>query len=732
MRRQLLSAIPCGAATLLWLDVTSAQSHTASAADRGISADVFKPHLWLSINTRGQIDLTLRKVEMGQRIHAALRRIVAEELGVTATVVRVQQSTSDTAYGNLTTGGSFSVASQWLPLRRVAALARTQLMRAAAIRAGVRESDCIAAEGRVRVGTRFYTYAELVADASALSPIPLDKVTLSAIKSDATAPKKSVDFLYQRSMCDGSARYGIDIKRPNMLYASIERAPAINARVKSFDASEALRVAGVVAVEEIVGNRWPAKDHVRASIAVLATSHWAAQQGRQKLKIVWDRRDASTQNSGDTRARYTKRAQVASSDDLICASVGNLPTSNTQLTRLSAIYSMPYLAHAQLEPLNAVAEVSENFVEVWTGTQRQRRLHDAIVIALKIANDRVRVHTPLIGGAFGRRLEVDYALEAVFLSAKTKRPVQVLWTREDELRAGLFRPASAHRLEAWLDKNGMIHGFSHHIVGESVLSQQEPDKIGLDGSDWTMTITLRTFFYAIDNVLMSHRPMPPELPCAWWRGTGATQTQVATECFMDELARAANIDPIEFRLSHIPAAEKRSFTISQGDTAPYEADYMRQVLTTLAKAPQPSGTVRGVACGFYDCQATYTAVAVNIRMSKGNVQLVRVTVVTDCGRIVDQSSARAQIESNVVFAIGAALYQEVTVKDGEVQARGFHDFRVPRMSEIPSIDVQFIASKRDPSGLGEPATPVVMAAIANAYARLIGHPARYFPLLTAD
>jgi isoquinoline 1-oxidoreductase beta subunit len=727
-RRRLLRALAFGPIGLAWFDAAAVPTSAAPAA-----AAQFRPHLWLALDASGGIRLTLRKVEMGQGIHTGLRLLVAEELEVAPADIEIVQSTSDPAFGNLTTGGSFSLAGQWLPLRRVAALARTLLVQAAAKTWGISAEECSARDAAVYWRDRALRYAELVPIAATL-PVP----ALSSI-----VPKPASAFrrigrddaaAHHTPMVRGAATYGIDLRIPDMLCASIARAPAVNATVAAVDAQRAQQIPGVVAVETLAGNRWPALDHVRAGVAVLAKDHWTALRGRRELAVSWDRSRASSQDSAQTMLRL--RA-LAAREGIVCRRAGELPRNGHHtrgLRRVSATITMPYLAHAQLEPLNATAMVTDAGIEVWTGTQRQRRLHDAIVRELGVTGDRVRVHAPLIGGAFGRRLEVDYGLEAVLLAARVKRPVQVLWTREDEFSAGLFRPASAHRLEGWIDRDGRVQGLRHHFAGESVLRQQEPAQIAPDGGDWTMTIALMSFFYRVPNLLFAHTPAEPELPCAWWRGTGATQVQVATECFMDELAAASGQDPLAFRLAHLPPGDTQVFTLSPGNTAPYRAQWMRGVLHAVAekarwRGPHSGGRAYGIACGFYDCPETYTAAVVEMAGSADQPRITRITVATDCGRVVAPSPARAQVESNAVFAIGAALDQQITVRNGEVQQTGFADYAVPRIDQVPPIDTVFVPSERDPSGLGEPATPVVIAAICNAFAQLSRRPVRELPLL---
>lgn len=726
-RRRVLRAIVAGSCGLAFLS----SSIAAPALRRESGPKHFRPHLWLSIDTSGRIELVVRKVEMGQGIHTALRAIVARELAVDSAFVAVVQSTSDPKYGQLVTGGSFSVAGQYEPLRRVAALARTLLVDAAAKRWGVSSEACDTADARVRCGDHSAAYAELV-PAAVAQPVPkLESVSLRPSSTD-DSPLDATPPLYHAECLDGSAQYGVDFRLPGMLYASIERAPSVGATIKRVDARAALQVPGVTRVETLAGNAWPSLNHVRAGVAVLAENHWSAQQARKQLIIEWEQSLASRQDSDATRREMMERA---ARPGLICRREGSFEAAATAKPQLAATYSLPYLAHAQLEPLNATARVSRGRVEVWTGTQRQRRLHDALVREFSARENDVIVHTPLLGGGFGRRLEIDYGLEAALLAARTKRPVQVLWTRADELRAGLFRPASAHRLDAWVNGEGSLVALGHHVVSESVLLQQEPEQIAPDGSDWTMTITLMTYFYAVPNLLFSHTPMKPTLPCAWWRGTGATQVHVVTECFMDELALAAGRDPLEYRLAHLPANYRRTFTISKGNEAEFDAALMRRALTECARRaswPRASkpGRALGIACGFYDCPATYTAAIAEMEQDgDGSARVTKITIATDAGRIIDGSGARAQLESNAVFALGAALYQEIVVKNGEVQANNFDGFAVPRINEIPAIDCILLDSNRDPSGLGEPATPVVMAAVANAHARLTNRRSQRFPIL---
>ncbi|HEY0626928.1 MAG TPA: molybdopterin cofactor-binding domain-containing protein [Allosphingosinicella sp.] len=691
-----------------------------------------QPGPWLVIDTNGKVSLTVRKAEMGQGIHAALATMVAGELDIVPSAIEVRQASSDPKYGEIQTGGSFSVAGNWLPTRRAAATLRTMLVEAAAKLWKVSPEECRTEAGMVihAPSNRSAAYKSLVRAASQI-PIPSEE-SLQMKPGEHFAPLgQQGPARHHQGIVSGAPVYGADVRIDGMVYASIERAPAMGMKVRGYSDANARSIPGYLGCVLIEGNAWPSLDHVRAGVAVIARDTWTAQKAREQIKVDW------ASDGSRAESAVAVRAMVAALDlpGLVCREQGDLSKpSEGDLRRISADFTTSYLSHAQLEPLSATARVTGDVIEVWTGTQRQRRLHDAVVRELGFANDKVLVYTPLLGGSFGRRLEVDYGLEAAILAKKLGRPVQILWTRADDFRAGLFRSASAHRLQGHVDSFGRIVGLTHKVVAESVFKQQLPDQLGANGYDWSIGTPLSTFFYDVPNLRLEHRTIKPTIPCAWWRGTYTTAVQPIAECFMDELAAAAGQDPLDFRLAHLTPGRTSVYQIAEGNEAPFKTDLMRRVLTTVASQAGWFGrhgrsTSLGLAAGFYDCPDTYSAAIVSMTNVNGIAKVDRITIAVDCGVLVDPRGAEAQVLSNALFALGAALWQQIEIEGGIVRQRTYADFPVPRLADTPQIDIIFVDSDRSPSGLGEAITATVIGAIGNAHTSLTGNPTRNFPIL---
>lgn len=686
-----------------------------------------KPDLWMTLAQDGKLTLTSHKVEMGQGVHDAYRRIAANALSLPLSAVDVTPASSDIKYGQLITGGSVSVAGGWGRIRSAAAVMRSMLLRAGAERLSAPSDRLEVAEGIIcdPLSGKKISYADLVEDASKL-PEP-DAATLPMLKEADYSELEGLGErarLYHHSIVTGSAVYGLDIKLPGMICASIARAPYLNGQIATYDEQAARDIPGYRGVAVIEGNEWPQFNHVRQGLAVLADDHWTAQKCRDLIDIAWEVPPSTLSSDADLR----EKLRDILDEPLLPVHAGDYSSfSDVRMTH-EATYSFPYLSHAQLEPLNATARVDGDNIEVWCGCQRQRRLHDAIVEQLDFTDDKVLIHGGLMGGAFGRRLEVDYGLEAAILAKQLDVPVQVLWSRADDFEAGLFRPAGCSRIRASTDPSGRIEHFSHQIVGESVMRQQEPERLGEDGSDGWMSAEPLAFPYDAQTLNIEHKPIDPIMACGHWRAVGSTIAKVAEEMFIDELAERADADALDYRLRHLEGR--------RGETMPIVEQYNPALMARVLKAAADEADwsqrddrkTLGLAAGFYQCRATYTAAIVELTESKSELLPRRIVIATDCGVVIDRKGAEAQLISNAIFALGAALWQQVTISEGVVRDKNYSDYRVPLMRETPQIDTVFVASERAPSGLGEPATPVVTAAIANAWSRTTGQRVRSFPI----
>jgi isoquinoline 1-oxidoreductase beta subunit len=564
-------------------------------------------------------------------------------------------------------------------------------------------------------------YREFV-DAAAAGELPAPESIQLKPRSAWRYIGKSGPIAHHAEIASGTARYGIDFRLPSMCYAVLARAPVIGARLRSFDDSDARRVSGFIKTVALSGKDWPSLDHHRDAVAAVASNAWAAQKAREALRIDWDLGRRTTLDSATMFATLEQECPRA-----------DLPAGDG-LRHLEAHYVQPYLAHTPLEPPNATAHYTNGRMEVWSGNQRQTRLKDAIVRELGLQPANVTVHAALIGGSFGRRLEIDYGLEAAKLAKALDRPVQLLWTREDDMRHALYRAGSVHRLAAALDRSGRIATLSHHYAAESVLAQQEPDQLDSSGADWTLAAPLVAMFYDIPNVRLEHRAVKPMVPCTWWRGTYWNNVTAAVECFMDELAEMAGEDPIAFRLKHLASDAKREFAVTPEVRIPFDPVRMRAVLQALARTdlwstPISAGHARGAACGIYDSPECHAAVAVEVTLRDGEPALHAATAVVDVGTAVNPSIVQAQAIGGFVMGASAALRERITWRNGTVEQHGFEDYPLLRMHECPKVEVVIVPSNAGICGVGEIVTPAAIAATTNAASRLRGQRIRSWPIL---
>jgi isoquinoline 1-oxidoreductase beta subunit len=696
-------------------------------ADRTLS-----PEWWLELHTDGRIRMLTKRVEMGQGAHTGLRTLLAEELDMNPESIEILQVPSDPKYGEIITGGSFTLAGWHERMRRVGATARYMLLQAAAKRWRVPVAELTTLDGFVQhpASRRRAAYRGFVAAAAELSPPAPESI---ALKPSTTWRYigKSGAIAYHDKIVGGAAKYGIDVRLPGMCFAVLERAPAVGARLVAFDDTAARHTPGFIAAVALKGNAWPSHDYCRDAVAIVATNSWAAQQARNRLQVTWD---SAPTASIDTPSIFKLFEERVARTGVVSFERGDVAIARHQHVRLEAQYQQPYLAHAPMEPPNATARVTDGRIEVWCGTQRQTRLKDAIVSALGVAAENVVVHAELIGGSFGRRLEIDYGVEAAKLASALGRPVQVLWTRSDDIRYGLYRSASVHRLAASLDDRGRMVSFEHRYVAESVLRQQEPEQLTSTGADWTLAAPLVALPYDVPNVRLEHHAVKPIVPCAWWRGTYWTNVTTAVECFIDELAERAGQDPLAFRLAHLSTGEKREFIVNETTRVPFDPTRMRAVLQAAAESsgwnlPVPEGHARGLACGIYDSPECHAAVVAEVRLREGVPTLVSAFIAIDVGIVVNPEIVRSQAMGGFVMGASAALREKITWKQGQVEQYGFENYPVLRMSDCPRIEVILVPSNHGICGVGEIVTPAAIAAVSNAVSRLMGKRTRSWPIL---
>ncbi len=650
---------------------------------RSRGAGTFSPNVWLQIAPDNTVGIWIAKSEMGQGVRTALAMLVAEELEADWSTIRIQQAPRENIYGDQRTQGSSSVRTLWTPLSRAGATAREMLVTAAAQAWEVDRATCQAEKGYIvhRPTGRRMNYGELSGAAAAL-PIPRD-VPLKK-SSEYHLLGKSVPRLDSPSKINGSAVFGIDVKVPGMLYATVLRCPYIGGSVKAFDARKARAVPGVHDVLKTTGG-----------IAVLADSTWNALQGRSLLEVEWDRGPNASLSQDTVRKILEQSARSAA---VMARNEGDTDQAIAAAHRIvESAFELPYLAHAAMEPLNCTAHVRWNRCEIWCSTQNPASVQRRAASVAVLPPAWVDVHTTLIGGGFGRRLENDMVVDAVQLSKATGRPVQVVWTREDDMQHDFYRPAAYSHMIAALDAEGQLTAWKHRLVSQSIDSRFG----SLDGPDTTSVQGASDLPYAIPNIRVDYVAAQLPIPVGYWRSVGYSLNAFFTECFMDEVAAAAGKDPCEFRLGLLRNSPRRKAVLE----LVAEKSNWGKVL--------PAGKGRGVA--LHTSYRTTVAQVAEVSVAPdGAVRVERVVCAIDCGQMVNPDTIQAQMQGGIVFGLSAALWGNITLKDGRVQESNFDSYRVLRISEMPEVEVHIVASTESPTGVGEVGVPPIAPAVANA------------------
>jgi isoquinoline 1-oxidoreductase subunit beta len=678
----------------------------------GQTGDVLAPNAFVRIAPDNTVTIIAKHIEFGQGTYTGLATILAEELDADWSQVRVESAPADaTRYNNLLfgaaqgTGGSTAIANSWEQLRKAGATARAMLVAAAAREWGVPAAEIAVERGvlsHARTGRRA-TFGELAAKSATLPP-PAD-VTLKDPKNFKLIGRR-VPRLDSKGKTDGTAQFTMDVYLPDMVTAVIARPPRFGARVRSFDASAALQVKGVTDVVQ-----------VPAGIAVLARNFWAARKGRQALKIDWDESGAERRGSEELFAAYRALARQpgarARRDGDPDAAIAGAARA------LEAVYEFPYLAHAPMEPLDCVVRLAPGGCEVWAGSQLQTIDQQVVADVVGLPPEKVQIHTLLAGGSFGRRATPngDVAGEAASIAKAIggRQPVKLVWTREDDIRGGRYRPLYVHRLRAGLDPAGRLVGWEHRIVGQSILKGTlfESDMVK-DGIDATSVEGASNLPYDIPSLGVELHTTDVGVPVLWWRSVGSTHTAFSTETFLDELAHAAGRDPVDFRrtlLTHHPrhrgvlelAAQKAGWDV-----------------------PLPRGRARGIAV--HESFNSFVAQVAEVSLHHdGRPKVERVVCAVDCGVAVNPDVIRAQMEGGIGYGLAAALWSEITLVEGRVQQSNFHDYRPLRIEEMPPVEVYIVPSAAPPTGVGEPGVPPIAPAVANALFHLTGRRVRRLP-----
>ena len=679
---------------------------------RAAAAEALAPNAFVRIAPDNTVTIISKHIELGQGAHSGLATILAEELDADWSQIRVEAAPSDARrYGNRllggaqVTGGSTAMADAWEELRRAGATARAMLVEAAAREWSVPAGEITVDRGvlsHARSGRRA-TFGELASKAATLTPPT--QVTLKDPK-DFKLVGKHPPRVDSKAKTDGSARFTADFNAPGTLTALVAHPPRFGAVVKSVDATAARRVKGVTHVVQ-----------VPSGVAVVATGFWAARKGREALRVTWDERRAERRSSEELFASY--RALAARSGKPARRDGDAAGAMRSARKVIEAVYEFPYLAHAPMEPLDAVVRIGADGCDLWAGSQAPTIDQAVVAKVVGIPPDKVRVHTLLAGGSFGRRAtpEGDIAAEAAAVAKAVggDKPVKVVWTREDDIQGGKYRPLYVHRLRAGIDERGNVVAWEHRIVGQSI-GAGTPFEAALvkNGIDQTSVEGASTLPYDIPNVTVELHTTKVGVPVLWWRSVGSTHTAYSTETFLDELAHAAARDPLEIRRALLAKHPRHLATLNlAAEKAGWEQ-------------PLPAGRARGIAV-HESFNSVVAQVAEISRRPDGLPQVERVVCAVDCGTAINPDVVRAQMEGGIGYGLAAALWSEITLVDGRVQERNFDVYRPLRIGDMPAVDVHIVPSAAAPTGVGEPGVPPIAPAVANAYFRLTGQRLRRLP-----
>jgi isoquinoline 1-oxidoreductase beta subunit len=713
-RREFLRVVPAAGAGLI-LGVRWTEGPQAAGPQK-LRGSRLAPNAFLQIDPRGDVIIWASKSEMGQGVRTSLPMIVAEELDADWSRVRVEQAWADPRFGDLDTGGSSSVRTKYEPMRRAGAAARAMLVTAAARTWGVAASACRTEKGTVvnsRTGRRI-AYGDLVEKAAAL-PVPQDAPLKDP--KDFRIIGKSLPRTDTSMKVDGGAVYGIDVKVPGMLYAAVQRCPVFGGKVARFDAEAAKASPGVRAVVPI-----------STGVAVVADSTWSALKGRDALRIEWDEGPGAAESSETLRKQFDDLSLQPGKtlrDDGDAA--GALEKS---ARKLEAVYELPFQAHATMEPQNATAHWQNDRVEVWAPVQTPSMALPDIAKAAGLPPEAVTLHITFLGGGFGRRINADYAAEAVEISKTAKVPVKTVWTRADDLQHDFYRPASYHRIKGGLDAKGRIVSWQHRIVSTSISAYYDPATANPEDEERGGASDLP---YAIPNVRVEYAPARSVVPRGWWRSVESSFNAFVVESFLDELAAAARKDPLALRRALLAGGRKITYA---GETFVQDTSRLAGVMELAAARagwgkPLPKGRARGLAAHF--SFQSYCAQVAEVSVSKeGAVRVHRVVCAVDCGRAVNPGIIAAQMESAVVFGLTAALKSGITIEKGRVKEANFDQYEMLRIDEMPRVEVHVVPSSQPPTGVGEPGVPVVAPAVFNAIFAATGRRIRRLPLQAAD
>lgn len=680
----------------------------AAADGATSSAKLPEPNAFLRIGSDDSITVLLAHSEMGQSIWTTLPMLIAEELDADWSKIKVEHAPAaptyaHTAYGLQITGGSSTTWSEFDRYRQVGAMTRALLVNAAAQQWGVKPEEIRTENGYAISGERKLSYGQL-AEAAAKMEAPTE-VTLKEPK-DWKILGKPTKRLDSSEKINGSAVFGQDIHFDGLLTAMVARAPVFGGKVKSFDAGAAKQVKGVRNVVQ-----------VPTGVAVIADHYWAAKQGRDALKIEWDLGPHAQLDSQALVEDYRKRA---AEHGKTAAKAGDSAAALKQAAKtIEAEYIAPFLAHSPMEPLNCAVKIAGDTCEIWTGTQMQGNDQQVVAKLLGIKPEQVKIHTVFLGGGFGRRAnpQSDFIAEAVQVAQAVGAPVKTVWSREDDVKGGYYRPMFLHKARVGLGDDGMPVAWEHELVGQSIVKGTPFEGFLIkDGVDATSVegVADSAYLKNVPNHRVGLHTTELGVPILWWRSVGHSHSAFAMESLVDELAHAAGKDPLEYRRALLKGHPRQLAALN---LAAEKAGWGGKL---------PKGRFRGIAV--HESFGSYVAQVAEVSVENGAVKVHRVVCAIDCGLAVNPESLAAQMESAIAFGLGAALQSEITLKEGRVQQSNFNDYQVLRMNQMPHVEVHIVPSTEKMGGAGEPGVPPIAPAVVNAVFAATGKRIRTLPI----
>lgn len=665
---------------------------------------------FIIIKTDGSITLMNHRPDMGQGAFQATSSMIAEELEVSIEQIKVLMADGNPKYGMQMSGGSNTVRMLWESHRKVGAAAKEMLVEAASKRWNASVSDCYAKEGRVylKSSDKSFGYGELVEEASKL---PIPKNPKLKDPKDFKIIGKYTKRKEIPAKVSGKAVFGIDIEVPNMVYACILHSPVLHGKVTAIDDTEAKKITGI---QQIIKTERRFGQKKADAVAVIANNYWAAQKGRKALKVTWD--NGNFEKTQTTDAYFEECYKLAKGDGILQEAKGDFKAKYASAKeKIEAVYETPFLAHAPLEPECAVVHVKEDgTVDAWVHSQSTSMALGEITRALGVKADKVNIQIPLIGGSFGRKHYHDYLIEACLLAKELKKPVKVLWTREDDISQGPFRPGMVNTMQGFVNRGrGVSLGYSHHAVGESIMRQvfgfmatDEPDAWVVDDISFDKTR------YNFAQTRISSSNVKTDIPVLWWRSVYPSNTAFAQECFIDELAHLAKKDPITARLDLLSDERHKNVLKILSQKSNY-------------KEKLPEGQATGIA--MFASIGTIVATAITVSKKENGVKIEKVVTVIDCGQYVSPEMVKAQTEGNIIMGLTAAIKNPITFKNGACEQSNFHNYPVMRINEAPKIEIHIVDSGVAPGGVAEPGLPPVAPALGNAIFAATGKRIRKLP-----